>query len=86
MITEESLDASKLGARKSSVALQSDRIKPELRQLVIMLNMNMWRLITISCIKKETVWPDSENGWHYPRFIAFFLVQKESKRFVEILL
>jgi hypothetical protein len=53
VVVEDSLDASDLGARKSSVALQSDRVKPELRQLVIMLNMNMRRLITISCVKKR---------------------------------
>jgi hypothetical protein len=86
VVVEESLDAPNLCTRKSSVALQSDRVKPELRQLVIMLNMNMGRLITISCVKKEPVWPDSENGWHYPSFITFFLVKKESKRFVRILL
>ncbi len=85
MVVEESLDASDLGTRKPSVALQSDGVQPELRQLVIVLNMNMRRLITISCVKKEPVWSDSENGWHYPSFIAFFFVGKESERFVRIL-
>jgi hypothetical protein len=85
MVSEDSLNASDLGTRKSSVALQSDEVKPELRQLVIMLNMNMRGLITISCVKKEPIWSDSENGWHYPSFIAFFLFEKESERFVGIL-
>jgi hypothetical protein len=77
MVIEDSLNTSDLGARESSVALQSDGVKPELRQLVIMLNMNMRRLIMISCVEKEPIWSDSENGWHYPSFIAFFFVEKE---------
>jgi hypothetical protein len=77
MVTEEPLNASDLCTRKSSVTLQSDRVKPELRQPIIMLDMYMRRLITISGVKKETVGTDSENGWHYLRFIAFFPVEKE---------
>ena len=86
MVAEESLDASDLGARKSSIALQSDGVKPELRQLVIMLNLHMQRLLSISCVKKETVGTDSENGWHCLSFIAFFPLEKESPRFFGILL
>jgi len=77
MVTEELLNASDLSARKPSVTLQPDRVKPELRQLIIMLDMHMRRLISISSVEKEPVGTDSENGWHYSRFIAFFPVEKE---------
>jgi hypothetical protein len=86
MIAQNSLNTSDLGARKPSITLQPDGIKPELRQLVVMLNMHMRRFITISSGKKETVGPDSENSWHYWRFIAFFSVEKEQQRVIEILL
>ena len=77
MVTEKFLDASDLGARKPSVTLQPYGVQPELHQLVVMFDMHMWGLLTISCLKKETVGTDSENGWHYLGFIAFFPVEKE---------
>lgn len=52
-------------------------VKPELRQLVVVFDIYMRRLITISGVKKETVRTDSENGWHYLGFIAFFSGEKE---------
>ena len=78
MVVEKSLDASHLCARKPSVTLQSDRVNPELRQLVIMLDMHIARLFTISGVKKETVGTDSQNGWYYLGFIAFFPVKRSS--------
>ena len=77
MVTEKFLDASDLGARKPSVTLQPDGVKPELRQLVVVFDMHMRQLITISGVKKEAVGTDSESCWHYLRFIAFFPVEKE---------
>jgi hypothetical protein len=77
MVTEESLDASNLGARKPPVTLQPEGVKPKLRQLVVVFDMHMRRLIMIPSVKKETVGTDSENGWHYLRFVAFFPVEKE---------
>lgn len=77
MVTEEPLEASDLGARKPSVTLQPDGVKPKLRQLIVVFDMHMRRLITISGVKKEAVRTDSENCWHYLRFIALFSVKKE---------
>lgn len=77
MVTEKLLDASDLSARKPSVTLQPDGVKPELRQLVVMFDMHMRRLLTISGVKKEPVGTGSENGWHSLGFIAFFPVEKE---------
>lgn len=77
VLTQNFLDASDLGARKSSVTLQPDGVKPELRQLVVMFDMHMRRFISISSVEKEMVGTDSENGWHYLRFLAFFPVEKE---------
>jgi hypothetical protein len=61
---QEPLDASDLGTGKPTVTLQPDGIKPELRQLIVVFDMHMRRLISISSIKEETVGTDSENGWH----------------------
>src|SRR5262245_61059660 len=59
VVAEQSLNAPKLCTNKSVIALQSKRIKPELYQLVVSLNVHMRRFITIPGVKEETIWTDS---------------------------
>lgn len=49
---------------KPAAALQSDRIKPKLGDLVISFNMNVLRFVPITRIKEKPVWPNSQDGWH----------------------
>jgi len=69
MVIHKLVDSTNLRAGKSSTPLQSDRVKPELCQFVLTLYMDMRRFIPIPCIEEETVWPDSQNCWHYSTFI-----------------
>jgi len=69
MFTYKLVDSTNLPARKPSTPVQSDRVKPELCQLVLTLDMDMRGFIVISRIEEETIWPDSQNCWHYSTFI-----------------
>jgi hypothetical protein len=59
VVAEQSLNAPKFCTSKSVIALQPKRIKPELCQLVVSLNVYMRRSITIPGVKEETIWTDS---------------------------
>src|SRR5881296_3058653 len=72
MVIKDFLDAPKLCASKPCIALQAERIKPELGKLVVALNMDMWRFIAIPCIKEEAIWADSQYSWHLLEFHSIF--------------
>jgi len=72
MGTTDFLDAPKLCASKPCIALQAERIKPELGKLVVALNMDMGRFIAIPCIKEEAIWTDSQCSWHLLEFHSIF--------------
>jgi len=72
MVTKDFLDAPKLCASKPCIALQAERIKPELGKLVVALNMDMGRFIAIPCIKEEAIWTDSQYSWHLLEFHSIF--------------
>jgi hypothetical protein len=57
--TEDFLNASELCAAKPSIALQSDRLKPELCHFIITLDMHVRKFVTVACIKEEAVRTDS---------------------------
>jgi len=69
---EQSLNAPKLCTSNPVIALQSERIKPELYQLVVSLNVYMRRFITIPSVKEEPIWTDSEYGWHLCELHSIF--------------
>jgi len=72
MVTKDFLDAPKLCASKPCIALQAERIKPELSKLVVAFNMDMGRFIAIPCIKEEAIWTDSQYIGIYWSFTASF--------------
>jgi hypothetical protein len=45
VFAEQFLDASYLGADKALIALETERVKPELCQFVVTLNMYVWRFV-----------------------------------------
>jgi len=55
VVAEQSLNAPKLRTSKSVIALQSERIKPELCELIVSLNVYVRRFITIPSVKEETI-------------------------------
>jgi len=49
------VDSTNFYPAKSAATLQPDRIKPEFGNLIIALNMDMLKLILISCIKEKSI-------------------------------
>jgi hypothetical protein len=49
---------------KAAGLRKADRIQPELRQLVTVLDMNMRRLRTLKAVEEEAKARDSKDGWH----------------------
>lgn len=54
---------------KSTAADEPDRIEPELGDVVIPFDVDVRRLLTITCIKETTVWACSQDGGHGIRLI-----------------
>jgi hypothetical protein len=55
VIAYQFLDLADFRTGESTTPLQANRLKPEFCDFIITLNVNVWRLIAISCIKEETV-------------------------------
>src|SRR5271157_4538549 len=55
VLLNKSVQPSDLRSTEATTALKPDRIKPELRNLVITLNMHVRWLIAIPCVEKESV-------------------------------
>jgi hypothetical protein len=54
-------------AAKPATVLQANRIEPKLRDTLVTFDVDMRRLVSISCIEKEPIWSDSEHRRHQPR-------------------
>ena len=76
---ENFLQTSDLRPGKSAASLEADRIKPELRNHVLPLNMNMRWFLTIPSIEKEPVWADSQYRWHLEQMYTMFPDERELK-------
>jgi hypothetical protein len=63
-------DVAKLCPPKTAAAGQPYRIKPELGDARIPLDMNVRGLMTVARIEEEPIWPHSENGRHRLAWIA----------------
>jgi hypothetical protein len=55
VLLNKSVQPSDLGSTEATAALKPDRIKPELRNLVITFNMYVWGFIPIPCVEEESV-------------------------------
>lgn len=55
MLFDKPLNALKRDARKPTTVLQPDRIEPELRDIVIALDVDMTRFIAVTSIKEEPI-------------------------------
>jgi hypothetical protein len=64
VIAYKFLDSADFRTGKSATSLQPDRVKPEFCDLIFTLNMTMWWLIPITCVKEESIGTDSQYCWH----------------------
>ena len=68
------LDAANSCPGKTATTLQPTRVKPELRDVIVTLDVNMWGFVPIPSIEEETIWPDSKYRWHLAHYHVDFLV------------
>lgn len=68
------LNTANFRPRKTTATLQPTRVKPELRDVIVTLDVNMWGFIPIPRIEEETIWSDSEYRWHWAHHHVDFLV------------
>lgn len=64
MIPDDFVDATELCPSKPTASLQSDRIEPELSDLVLTLDVNMLRLVAIARVEEQSVRAYPEYCWH----------------------
>jgi hypothetical protein len=51
---------------KAAAVLEPHRIQPELRNPVLMFNMDVRRFIPVTGVEEETIGSFPEYGWHFP--------------------
>ena len=68
------LDTANFCPGEATTTLQPTWIKPELREVIVTFDVNMWGFIPIPGIEEETIWPDSEYRWHLAHYHVDFLV------------
>jgi hypothetical protein len=59
IVFDQFLNATDLATAKPTAPLEPHRIKPELSQVTIALNMDMFRLIAITSVEEEPIKSDS---------------------------
>jgi hypothetical protein len=73
MRAQEFLNPIQLRTGKTAALLQTDRIKPKLRNLFLSFDMHMKRFIPITRVKKEPVWTYPQNCRHGPDIVEIGL-------------
>lgn len=75
MIVHKLLDPADFGPRETAATLQSDRIEPELGDIIAPFNVYVGRLMAITCVKEEPIGTDEQNGGHrgYPTTVSHLL-------------
>jgi hypothetical protein len=64
MLLDEPLYPIDLLPVKAAARLKPHRIEPEFGYMIITLNMNVGRLLTITCVKEKSVRANSAYRWH----------------------
>lgn len=64
MVHDDFVDSTELRSSKATASLQPDRIEPELRDLVLTLDVNMLRFVAIARVEEQSVRAYPEYGWH----------------------
>jgi hypothetical protein len=68
MCLNELLDPVEFLSAEATTILHPHGDKPEFGNLLVTLNMHVGWLITIPRIEKESVWTNTQNGWHSDSF------------------
>ena len=64
VLSDDLLNPADLLPRKAAAAVQPDRVKPELRGVVIPLNVHVRRFFPVAGIEEETLGTDAQDRWH----------------------
>ena len=64
MIPDDFVDSTKFCPSKPTASLQSDRVEPELRDLVLTLDVNMLWFVAIARVEEQSVRAYPEYCWH----------------------
>jgi hypothetical protein len=49
---------------ETSASIKHDRIDPELGRVLVSLDVDMWRFLTVVCVEEKPVVSDSQGSWH----------------------
>jgi hypothetical protein len=61
---DDFLDRKELVRPEPAAAVEHDRIDPEFGRVLVSLNVDMWRFLTIVCVEEKPVGSDSQGSWH----------------------
>jgi len=68
MCLDELLDPVEFLSAEATTILHPHGDKPEFGNLLVTLDMHVGWLITVPRIEKESVWTNTQNGWHNDSF------------------
>jgi hypothetical protein len=69
MCLDELLDPVEFLAAEATTILHPHGDKPEFGNLLVTLDMHVGWLITVPRIEKESVWTNTQDGWHNDSFL-----------------
>jgi hypothetical protein len=61
---DDFLDRKELIWSEPAAAVEHDRIDPEFGRVLVSLNVDMWRFLTVVCVEEKPVGADSQGSWH----------------------
>jgi len=61
---DDFLDRKEFVRSEPAAAIKHDRIDPEFGRVLVSLNVDMWRFLTIVCVEEKPVGSDSQGSWH----------------------
>jgi len=71
MCLDELLDPVEFLSAEATTILHPHGDKPEFGNLLVTLDMHVGWLITVPRIEKESVWTNTQDGWHNDIFSGF---------------
>jgi hypothetical protein len=61
---DDFLDRKEFVRSEPAAAIKHDRIDPEFGRVLVSLNVDMWRFLTIVCVEEKPVGSDSQGSWY----------------------
>ena len=64
ILLDDFLDRKEFVRAETATSIKHNRINPELGRVLVSLDVDMWRFLTVVCVEEKPVGSDSQGSWH----------------------